>query len=173
MYGKMGTMRSLGIPVASITAAQMNSLVTLVHRGMVSGAAGKEVLQAMLSGDGRMAGEIVADRGLEVVDDSALLAAAVDVVLEKNPEQSRKLASGQAKLVKWFVGQVMRDCRGKFRAAEIEYALLAKCNDFHSVAHAGDCASDHQRNPRTYAIDQADATGSKQKHRSDIKEPIT
>ncbi len=56
---------------------------------------------------------IVADEGLAKVSDDAAIRAVVEHVLAQNPKEVEAYQGGKVTLIGWFVGQVMREMRGK------------------------------------------------------------
>ena len=97
-------------------------LVALVVGGIITGAAGKDVLTAMLAGEGE-ADEIVAARGLEQIGDADALRTMVEDVLAANEGQVAAYRSGKTALMGFFVGQVMRASKGKADPKQVQ-ALL-------------------------------------------------
>jgi len=95
-----------------ITPEQLVELITLVEDGTISNNTGKEVLAEMF-GSGEGAAAIVERRGLAQISDEAALAAVVSEVMEANPDQVTAYLDGKVSLKGWFIGQVMRETRGK------------------------------------------------------------
>jgi aspartyl-tRNA(Asn)/glutamyl-tRNA(Gln) amidotransferase subunit B len=56
---------------------------------------------------------IVKQKGLEQVSDSGELTALVDEILAENPEEVAAYRNGKTKLFGFFMGQVMKQTRGK------------------------------------------------------------
>jgi len=99
-----------GFPVSP---ARLASLVQLVRSGVVSHQAAKRVyteLTQSADGDPRA----VADRlGLLQVSDQDALGEWVDEVLAAHPTEVARFRGGEAKLMGFFVGQVMKRSKGK------------------------------------------------------------
>lgn len=95
-----------------VTADMLGELIGLVRDGTISDGVGKAVLQIMAE-EGGSPGEIVGERGLEQVHDSAKLEAWVDEVLEEYPDEAVRYRGGDEKLLGFLVGQVMRRSQGK------------------------------------------------------------
>ena len=57
--------------------------------------------------------EIVEAKGLAQISDNAALQAIIDRILDDNAEQVARYLEGQEKLRGFFVGQVMRQTKGK------------------------------------------------------------
>ncbi|HVS04203.1 MAG TPA: glutamine--tRNA ligase/YqeY domain fusion protein [Thermoanaerobaculia bacterium] len=103
-----------GRPPASLPfrGDAIGELVALTDEGTISTAIAKEVLAAMVAGEGT-AGEIVARRGLEQVRDRQALAPVVHRVVAAHPDNARAYRRGKSGLLGWFVGQVMRETGGR------------------------------------------------------------
>jgi aspartyl-tRNA(Asn)/glutamyl-tRNA(Gln) amidotransferase subunit B len=100
------------IDASPVSAKSLAELVGLVESGKITAAVGKKVFAAMFE-SGRSAADIVAAEGLGAqVTDSAIEAAARDVIA-KNPDNVAKFKSGNEGVFKFFVGQVMRATRGQ------------------------------------------------------------
>ena len=95
-----------------ITPVSLAELLKLLDSGKLTAAIAKKVFATMFD-TGRSAAEIVAAENLGAqVDDSAVEAAARDVIA-KNPDNVAKFKSGNEGVFKFFVGQVMRATKGQ------------------------------------------------------------
>ena len=72
----------------------------------------------MWNGEGD-ADEIIRNRGLEQVTDTAAIAAMIDEVLQQNPSQVSQYRQGKEQLLAFFVGQVMKKSKGKANPQQI------------------------------------------------------
>ena len=80
--------------------------------GSISSTAAKEVLAELIrSGDAPQ--RIVERKGLAQVSDAGALEAVVDAVIARNPFEVEKYKGGKAALLGFFVGQAMKDLKGK------------------------------------------------------------
>lgn len=109
-----GLMNESGQAIDEIQLAPTHlvELIELVEAGTISHNTAKEVLGEMFE-SGESAAGIVERRGLAQISDEAALAAVVAGILDANPEQVATYLEGKATLQGWFVGQVMRETRGK------------------------------------------------------------
>lgn len=95
-----------------VTPESLVALLDLVDDQTISHNAAKEVLAEMFA-NGREPQTIVDERGLAQISDEASLQRVVRRVLEENEEQVQAYLEGKEQLRGWFVGQVMRETRGK------------------------------------------------------------
>jgi aspartyl-tRNA(Asn)/glutamyl-tRNA(Gln) amidotransferase subunit B len=107
----------------------LSSLVSLVESGKVSGTAAKEVLGVMFE-TGKDPAEIVKERGLGTIEDRGVVAEAVAKVLAANEKARVDYRAGKTEALKFLVGQVMKETRGRANAAEVQ-ALLQSELDRH------------------------------------------
>ncbi len=95
-----------------LTPESFAALVGMEASGSLTPTQAKQVLAAMLAGEGDDPAAIAAARGFEALDDSAV-AAAVDEVVAANPEQWQRFLDGDKKVTGFLVGQVMKATQGK------------------------------------------------------------
>jgi len=100
------------ITASPISPAALAELLKLIESGKLTAAVAKKVFATMFD-TGRSPADIVAAENLGAqVDDSAIEAAARDVI-SKNPDNVAKFKSGNEGVFKFFVGQVMRATKGQ------------------------------------------------------------
>ena len=109
---------------------QLEALVALVETGKVSGTAAKQVLERMFA-TGRNPGELVAELGLGQIEDTGAVVAAVRKAIEANEKAVADYRAGKAEAIKFLLGQVMRETRGRANAAQAQEVLVEE------LAHAG------------------------------------
>lgn len=102
-----GDITSLGIRPGDLAA-----LIKLVDAGIINRNTGKRVLEQMVA-TGLPPDAIVAQEGLAQVSDETGLAQVVDGVLAAYPDEVTKYHNGKTSLLGWFMGQVMKETRGK------------------------------------------------------------
>jgi glutaminyl-tRNA synthetase len=100
-----------GLDRPPFDAAALARLVELADGDSLSNRAAKEVLEAMLAGEGDP-DTIVAARGLEQVSDRSALAPILERLLAENPDKVTAYRGGKHGLLGFFVGQVMRETGG-------------------------------------------------------------
>ena len=102
----------LDIAGSRVGPGELGALLTRLGEGSLSGKLGKEVFLAMWAGEGG-ADEIIASRGLRQISDTGQLEGIVDEVMAGHPEQVRQYRDGNARVLGFLVGQVMRATRGQ------------------------------------------------------------
>ena len=102
----------LDIAASRVSAAELGVLLKRLREGVLSGKLGKEAFQAMWAGDGG-ADDIIASRGLKQISDAGALQGIIEDVIERYPEQRQQYRDGNARVLGFFVGQVMRASKGQ------------------------------------------------------------
>jgi aspartyl-tRNA(Asn)/glutamyl-tRNA(Gln) amidotransferase subunit B len=108
-----------------MSAEALAGLLDRIDDDTISGKIAKEVFDAMWSGEGS-ADEIIDAKGLRQITDSAAIEAIVATIIAANPEQVAEFRSGKEKLFGFFVGQVMKESRGKANPAQVNEIIRRK-----------------------------------------------
>src|ERR1700704_5622336 len=103
---------ALDLAAPRFQAAQIAEVFRLQDAGTLSSTAAKDVLAEVLR-SGKAPGQIVQEKGLSQVSDESALEAVVDAVIARSPAEVEKYKSGKKNLLGFFVGQAMKDLKGK------------------------------------------------------------
>ncbi len=101
---------------------------SLQDSGAISSTAAKEVLAELIR-TGKSPQQIVQEKGLAQVSDSGALEAVVDAVIARNPGEAEKYKAGKKNLLGFFVGQAMRDLKGKGNPGVLNGLFKSKLGD--------------------------------------------
>jgi len=112
----------LDINASQVSAKAMAGLIDRIHDNTVSRSLAKEIFEAMWAGEGT-ADEIIEAKGLKQITDSSAIDAIVDAVIAANPGQAEEYRAGKDKLLGFFVGQVMKESKGKANPAQVNEAI--------------------------------------------------
>ena len=123
----MRELNSAGKTVAEcpVSAYQFSTLIKTLDEGQINNNQAKEVLVEMFR-TGKDSSEIIAEKGLEQVSDSAVIEKIVDDVISSNEGQVAAYRGGNEKLFGFFVGQVMKASGGKANPKVVNEILKAK-----------------------------------------------
>jgi aspartyl-tRNA(Asn)/glutamyl-tRNA(Gln) amidotransferase subunit B len=99
-------------------------LLDLVRSDAVSSNAAKKVFD-LIESTGKDPETIINEQGLTQISDTGELEKIVREIIEKNPKEAARFKAGEAKLMGFFVGQVMKETKGKGNPKEIN-RLLSK-----------------------------------------------
>lgn len=116
---------SVELDAVPVSADQLGQLIERVSDGTLSGKLGKQVFDALWSGEGQV-DEIIDARGLKQISDSGLIETMVDEVIAANPSQLAEYRAGKEKLLSFFVGAVMKATKGKANPAQLNQLLREK-----------------------------------------------
>ncbi|CCH72401.1 Asp-tRNA(Asn)/Glu-tRNA(Gln) amidotransferase subunit GatB [Nostocoides australiense] len=108
-----------------VTPAHVVELESLVTAGRLNDSMARQVWEGVLGGEG--APTAVADaRGLELVQDTGALDAAVEKVIAANADVAQKVRDGKVQAAGALIGQVMKEMKGQADAAAVRELILAK-----------------------------------------------
>ena len=109
----------------AITPAQVARIAELVSAGTLNDRLAREVIDAVLVGQGTP-DEIVEARGLAVVSDEGELTKAVDEAIAANPDVVARIRDGRLNAAGVLVGAVMRATSGKADATRVRELILQR-----------------------------------------------
>jgi aspartyl-tRNA(Asn)/glutamyl-tRNA(Gln) amidotransferase subunit B len=104
--------KGLDITQSKVSAAAFSSLLKLLEQGSINASAAKTVFEEMVA-SGKDPREIVEKNGLEQMSDQAELEKIVEAIIIDNPKEAAAYRDGKTKLFSFFMGQVMKQTRGK------------------------------------------------------------
>jgi len=87
-------------------------MIALIENNTISGKIAKEVFAEMFE-TGKDAQAIVKEKGLEQLSDTGAIESLVEEAIANNAPQVQQYKDGNAKVLQFFVGQVMKLSRGK------------------------------------------------------------
>ncbi|GAA1889914.1 Asp-tRNA(Asn)/Glu-tRNA(Gln) amidotransferase subunit GatB [Streptantibioticus ferralitis] len=108
-----------------ITAAQVARVCALVAEGTLNDKLARQVIEAVLLGEGDP-DQVVEQRGLAIVSDDSALGAAVDEAIAANPGVADKIRDGKVAAAGALVGAVMKATRGQADAARARELILER-----------------------------------------------
>ncbi len=95
-----------------LTPESLAEMIDLIEKGTISNAIAKKVIITLLE-KGGSAQKIVEEQGLSVISNESEISAIVKKVIAANPREVEKYKSGKKQVIGFFVGQVMKETRGK------------------------------------------------------------
>ncbi|MBU0614342.1 Asp-tRNA(Asn)/Glu-tRNA(Gln) amidotransferase subunit GatB [Patescibacteria group bacterium] len=103
--------RKIDRKIMKITPENFAEFIILLAEGKLTGPSGTKVLEKMLD-DGSDPSHAMENLGASRMDDVVALGEIIEIVIKNNPEEVKRYKSGDKKLQKFFVGQVMKESRG-------------------------------------------------------------
>jgi aspartyl-tRNA(Asn)/glutamyl-tRNA(Gln) amidotransferase subunit B len=111
-------------PFNTIPASELGKVISMVNEGTISGKMLKEAI-AQMHANKENAATVIAKLGPQLSDTSAI-EAIIDQVLAANPENLKQYKAGKEKLFGFFVGQVMKESKGKANPQVVNELLKKK-----------------------------------------------
>jgi aspartyl-tRNA(Asn)/glutamyl-tRNA(Gln) amidotransferase subunit B len=106
----------------SVTPDRLAHLVLMVEGGKITGQVAKEVFAEMAQ-SGKDASEIVEASGLAQISGSDELGGIVEKAIGANPQAVADYRAGKETAVKFLIGQVMRETRGRANAQVVQQLI--------------------------------------------------
>ena len=100
------------IQACSVSPRGFSELINKISRGEITDRTGRAVLEEMFE-TGASPESIIVKRGLNLIEDTAVLQSIVDEVLTENPQAISQIAQGMTKPVAFLMGQVMKETDGR------------------------------------------------------------
>ncbi|HEX4381862.1 MAG TPA: Asp-tRNA(Asn)/Glu-tRNA(Gln) amidotransferase subunit GatB [Myxococcales bacterium] len=108
--------------------AQVQEVWKLQDAGTISSTAAREVLAELIR-TGKAPQKIVDEKGLAQVSDNSELEKVVDAVIARNAGEAAKYKAGKVTLLGFFVGQAMKDLKGKGNPGVLNSLFKAKLGE--------------------------------------------
>ena len=121
---RLANERDTEIADLAITPNDVAAIVALVEKGELTDKLARQVVEGVIAGEGSPA-EVVAKRGIKVVNDDGALMAAIEKVCAEQSETAEKVRSGHLPAAGALIGAVMKETKGQADAARVRELLLA------------------------------------------------
>ena len=115
----------LEITESPIGYERLAGLLARITDNTISGKIAKQVFEELWQSSAS-ADEIIAEKGLKQITDTGAIEAIIDKIIADNPDQVEQYRSGKDKVFAFFVGQVMKEMKGKANPAEVNKILKDK-----------------------------------------------
>ncbi|MBT4210115.1 MAG: Asp-tRNA(Asn)/Glu-tRNA(Gln) amidotransferase subunit GatB [Candidatus Komeilibacteria bacterium] len=109
-----------------ISAENMAELVSLIYKKTINSSAGQAILKEMFTGADDDPSHIAERLDLAQIDDDSTLEDIAVKIIMSNPEQTKDYKAGKEALLKFFVGQFMKESKGKANPQKAEEILKQK-----------------------------------------------
>ncbi len=119
--------KNLEISQSPVNAKNLSKLINLIKDGTISGKIAKTVFEQMINGDQDPL-TIVKEKGLKQESDPKAIEELINKVIENNSDKVAEYKSGKDKLFGFFVGQAMKESKGKGNPQLINKILKEKLN---------------------------------------------
>ncbi len=110
---------------SKLSPKHLSDLLDLIEKGVLSTTLAKKVLEEMFH-TGRLASKIVAEQGLIQIGESSQLEPVVEKVLQQSPKAVADFKKGKEQALKFLIGQVMRETKGRAKPELVANLLKEK-----------------------------------------------
>jgi aspartyl-tRNA(Asn)/glutamyl-tRNA(Gln) amidotransferase subunit B len=100
-------------------------MLAMIKQGTISGKIAKDVFEEMVR-TGEKPEKIVRDKGWVQILDKGAIEQAIEKAMEANPKQVEDYRKGKEKLFGFFVGEVMKQTKGKANPQMLNELLKEK-----------------------------------------------
>lgn len=114
-----------GIAECPVAPQALGELLMLVEKGVISAKSAKDVFDEMGASQ-KTAQEIIETRNMSQISDEHELESIVDAVIAASPEEAEAYRNGKIKLISYFVGQIMKETKGRANPKLVNQLLQAK-----------------------------------------------
>ncbi|MCX7798021.1 MAG: Asp-tRNA(Asn)/Glu-tRNA(Gln) amidotransferase subunit GatB [Melioribacter sp.] len=108
-----------------INAENLGKLIELINKNIISGKIAKEIFPEMLKSN-KDPEEIVKEKNLIQITDTTEIDKVVDKILLQNQKQVDEYLAGKEKVWAFFIGQIMRETKGKANPQLVNNILKKK-----------------------------------------------
>jgi aspartyl-tRNA(Asn)/glutamyl-tRNA(Gln) amidotransferase subunit B len=115
--------KEISVVELAITPSDVAEIVALVNKGELTDKLARQVVEGVIAGEGTPA-EVVAKRGIKVVNDDGALMAAIEKVCNEQAETAQKVRDGHIPAAGALIGAVMKETKGQADAARVRELLL-------------------------------------------------
>ncbi len=116
---------NIAISAVPVSPAMLGGMIQRIIDNTISGKIAKQVFEAMWLGEGD-ADAIIEAKGLKQITDTGAIEKIVDEVIAANPSQAEQFRAGKEKMLGFFVGQVMKQSKGKANPQQVNALLRSK-----------------------------------------------
>jgi len=103
---------NIDISVAIIKPSHISQLINYIAQGKISSKQAKDILNELWTGKLDI-DEIIRSKNIEQVSDTGILMKEAQKILEMHPKEVQDYKNGKDKLMGFFVGQIMKEMKGK------------------------------------------------------------
>jgi len=105
-----------------LTSESLNSTIALIDKGTISNNIAKKIIITLMEKGGNPE-ELIKEQGLSQISDDDTLRELVKTVLSQNAAEVEKYKSGKIQLFGFFVGQVMKETKGRANPENVNKIL--------------------------------------------------
>jgi aspartyl-tRNA(Asn)/glutamyl-tRNA(Gln) amidotransferase subunit B len=120
---RLANEREVSAGELAITPNDVSEIIKLIEIGKLTDKLARQVVEAVINGEGRPS-EIIETRGIQVVSDDSALLAAIENAIAAQPEVAEKVRVGHLPAAGALIGAVMKETKGQADATKVRELLL-------------------------------------------------
>ena len=105
-----------------LTPRLLKEIIDAINKGIISSKQGKELFYLCLD-EKQEPSVLIKTHNMSQMSDDGALSDIIDKIIENNPEQRKAFHNGRSNLFDYFVGQVMKETRGKANPVKVKEIL--------------------------------------------------
>ena len=105
-----------------LTPRLLKEIIDAINNGVISSKQGKELFYLCLD-EKQEPSVLIKTHNMSQMSDDGTLSDIIDKIIENNPEQRKAFHNGRSNLFDYFVGQVMKETRGKANPVKVKEIL--------------------------------------------------
>ena len=114
--------QKLSLNETKLTPENLVELISLIEKATISNNIGKQIIVEMMQ-NGEKASAIVEKKGLSQISDTGAIKEIAQKIIDANPSQVEAYRGGKDKLFGFFVGQVMKETKGRANPQSVNEIL--------------------------------------------------
>ena len=114
--------QKLSVNETKLTPENLVELIGLIEKATISNNIGKQIIVEMME-TGEKASAIVEKKGLSQISDTGAIKEIAQKIIDANPSQVEAYKGGKDKLFGFFVGQVMKETKGRANPQSVNQIL--------------------------------------------------
>jgi len=111
---------------------KLAKLINLINKGTISGKIAKDIFPEMIS-EGKDAESIIKEKDLVQITDVSSIENIVEKIIESHQDEVKQFLDGKEKVLGFFVGQIMKETKGKANPKLVNELLRKKFNELKTV----------------------------------------
>lgn len=115
--------RDSGFDAPPISAKVFAELLDLLHEGSISNNIAKQLFNQLLSDPTIKIEDILKQGNFTEIEDDGLLISLIETLIQEQPQQVEEYRQGREKLLAFFVGQIMKQTKGKASPERVNVLL--------------------------------------------------
>ncbi|WP_168464018.1 Asp-tRNA(Asn)/Glu-tRNA(Gln) amidotransferase subunit GatB [Wolbachia endosymbiont of Ctenocephalides felis wCfeT] len=127
LFGRLNK-AGINITDSPIEAGELSELLDFIVDNTVSAKLAKQILDSMFE-TGKSASQIIEEQGLKQITDKGQISEIIQEIIETHQDKVQEYKSGKTKLYGFFVGEVMKQTKGKANPDVANLVLSEKLSD--------------------------------------------